>query len=186
MKKVTKIILIIGIFSSLTLFNGCEELGNIELNIPLEILFTVSGSETSASDKVEFCLNQYQKWQDNRDNIESASYLKAAYWTIDVSPAALKGTISFALKDNINNILISGTLPNVSPADYIGNPIKIEIGQDQIDAFNQYLGEIMAKEDPTCQNKSFNAEFSVTNITGGTPYTINSKVELVLAAEVTP
>ncbi len=185
MKKTTKAILLVAMLTSLSLFNGCEELGNIELNIPLEIEFTVSGSETSASDKVAFCLNQYEEWQDNKDKIEKANYFKAAYWTIDVDPAALKGTISFVLKDNINNILISGTLPNVTPADYTSG-IKIEVGQDQIDTFNQYLNEIMLKEDPSCQNPSFNAGFSITDITGGTPYDIKCKVELILQTEVSP
>ncbi len=180
-----KTILLIAMFASLSLFNGCEELGNIELNIPLVIEFNVSGSETEAHDKVAFCLNQYEDWQDNKDKIEKANYFKAAYWTIDVDPVALKGTISFVLKDNIHNVLISGTLHDVSPADYI-NGIKFEVDQGQIDAFNQYLNEIMLNEDPSCQNPSFNAGFSITDITGGTPYDIKCKVELVLQTEVSP
>ena len=183
MKKTSKIIFLIATLASFSLFNGCDELGNIELNIPFEIEFTVSGSETSASDKVAFCLNQYEEWQDNKDKIEKANYFKAAYWTIDVDPVALKGNISFVLKDNINNVLISGTLNDVLPADYI-NGIEFEVGQDQIDAFNQYLNEIMLNEDPSCQNPSFNAGFSITDITGGTPYDIKCKVELILKAEV--
>ena len=185
MKKTSKIIFLMAALASISLFNGCEEIGNIELNVPLVIKFNVSGSETSASDKVAFCLNEYPEWQDNKDKIEKANYFKAAYWTIKVDPVALKGNISFVLKDNINNVLISGTLNDVSPADYMDGK-EFEVGQAQIDTFNQYLNDIMLKEDPSCQNPSFNAGFSITDITGGTPYDIDCKVELILKTEVSP
>ncbi|NOX65339.1 MAG: hypothetical protein GXO85_05950 [Chlorobi bacterium] len=182
MKKTTKIIIIVALFSSLAIFSGCDKLGNIPLNVPIEIKFTLSGSETSAQETVTFCLNQYQEWNDNKDKIQSVKFLSAAYWTLDYSPSALKGTINAALKDKNGLTLLSINLPNVSPGDYITDGYKIELTKDELDAFNAYLDNL--QEDPSCSIPTFTAEISVTNVTGGTPYTIHGKVELILEAEV--
>ncbi len=184
MKKTFKIILAITMFSLLSLFNGCEDLADIPLNIPIVVEFTVSGSETSAHESVSFCLNQYQEWEDNKDKIKSINYLSAAYWTISFSPDALVGSINATLKDKNNITLLSFSLPNVSPGDYINNPYKIELTQAEVDYFNDYLNNL--QEDPTCSTPSFTAEFNITNISGGTPYTINGKVELILETTVSP
>ncbi|VAX18179.1 hypothetical protein MNBD_IGNAVI01-1772 [hydrothermal vent metagenome] len=182
MKKASKIILIAAILSSLSLFSGCEDLGNIPLNIPIKVEFTLSGSETSASETVTFCLNQYQEWNDNKDKIQSVKFLSAAYWTLDYSPTALKGTINASLKDQNGLTLFSINLPNTSPGDYISEGYKLELTKDEIDAFNAYLNNL--QEDPSCSTPTFTAEISVTNVTGGTPYTIRGKVELILETEV--
>ncbi len=182
MKKTLKIILAITMFSFLSLFNGCEDLADIPLNIPIEVEFSLNGSESSAYESVSFCLNQYSEWEDNQDKINSVKFISAGYWTVSFSPSALMGTINASLKDNNGITLFSFTLPDVSPGDYIDNPYKIELTQAEIDYFNDYLNNL--QEDPSCSNPTFTAEISVTNITGGTPYTINGKVEMVLEATV--
>lgn len=182
MKKALKIILITAVLSTLSLFSGCENLENIPLNIPIAVNFTLSGSETSANESVSFCLNQYKEWNDNKDKIQSVQFLSAAYWTIDYSPSTLKGTINATLKDKNGLTLLTINLPNVSPGDYIKDGFKVELTKDELDAFNAYLSNI--KEDANCATPTFTAEVSVSNVTGGTPYTIHGKVELILETEV--
>lgn len=186
--KITKTILLIFLVSSLALFNGCDQLENFEVNIPIEVTFHVSGDNAAdASETITFCLNQYDEWNDNKENLQSVKYLKAAYWTMGYSPAALMGTISFALYDNSGTLLISGTLPNVSPGDYINSPLEFELTSIQVEAFNTYLSEIRNSEDPSCMVPSFTAVGSITGVSGTTGlYDLAGKVELVLAAEVSP
>ena len=189
--KISKIILLIFMFSGLMFFNGCDELENFELNIPLEIYPpTISGDDAAdASETVEFCLNQFEEWNDNKDKIVKAEYLDAAYWTIDYSPTEIRGTLSFTLYDRSGGFLVGGSLPDVSPGDYMmgGKALKIVIPQEQIDDFNAYLKEIRNSEDPECFNPSFTAVASVSNITGTTgTYSIDCKIEIVLKVEVEP
>ena len=189
MKKITKSVLIIFLLSSLSFFYGCDQLENFELNIPFEINFTVSGDDAADdSETIEFCLNQYDEWNDNKDRIVGVRYLKAAYWTVDYSPTTLKGTISFALYDKDDNILMERTLQNVSPGEYEEpTPYEFELSNEEIDNFNAYLSSIRTTEDPSCQNHSFKAIGSISGLTGTTgDYMVEGKVKLILAAEISP
>ena len=189
--KLTKTILSIFLFSSLLFFNGCDQLENFELNIPLELYPpTISGDDAAdASETIEFCLNQFDEWNDNKDKIVKAEYLDAAYWTIDYSPTEIRGTLSFALYDRSGGFLVGGSLPNVSPGDYMmgDQALKIVIPQEQIDDFNAYLSEIRNSEDPYCDVPSFTAVASISDVTGTTgDYSVDCKIEVVLKAEVEP
>lgn len=184
MKKTLKTILLITTLASLSLFNGCEDLADIPLNIPFPIEFTITGSETSDSESTSFCLNQYEEWNDNKDKIKSVKFLSAAYWTLDYAPENLTATINASVQD-INGItLFSFTLTDVSPGDASINPYKIELSSDEIDAFNAYLNNL--QEDPTCMTPSFTAQYTVSNVSwsGTGEYTINGKVEIVLETVV--
>jgi hypothetical protein len=180
MKKTSKIIIAILLFASLWVFNSCDNLSEIPLNIPIETHFTLSGSETSVHKSVPFCLNQYKEWTDNKDKLNSVSFIATSYWTEEFSPSGLKGTIRLSLKDKTGITLFEVVLPNVSPADYLENPYKITLTSGEVDAFNAYLQRI--SEDSNCTTPSFIAEMSMTNITGGTPYEIKGKVEIILEA----
>lgn len=189
--RITKTFFIIFLFSGLLFFNGCDQLENFELNIPLTLYPpTISGDDAQDdSQTVQFCLNQFDEWNDNKDKIVKAEYLAAAYWTIDYAPSEIRGTLSFALYDRSGGFLVGGSLPDVSPGDYMmgDKALNIEIPKEQIDAFNAYLKEIRNSEDTDCFNPSFTAVASVSNITGTTgTYSIDCKIEIVLKAEVEP
>lgn len=171
--------------SSLSLFNGCEDLADIPLNIPFSIeLPPLIDSESSAQASTSFCLNQYEEWNDNKDKIQSVKFLSAAYWTTSSSPDDITATINVSVKDNNGITLFADTLPNVSPSDDSINPYKIELSSDEIDVVNAYLNDL--KEDPTCMTPTFTAQYTVSNVSwsGSTEYTIIGKVEIVLETVV--
>jgi len=185
MKKATNIIIIAAMFSSLALFSSCDKLENIPLNIPIQKEFTITSSQASASESATFCLNQYKEWNDNKDKIQSVKFLSAAYWTIDFAPDDLKATIGASVKDKNGVTLFAFELKDVSPKDYMGNNgFKIELSQQEIDYFNDYLNNL--QEDPTCTIPSFTAEYHVSNVqwSGANEYTLHGKVEIVLETEV--
>ena len=156
------------------------------MNIPIEKEFTITSSQSSASESATFCLNQYKEWNDNKDKIQSVKFLSAAYWTIDFAPDDLKANIGASVKDKNGITLFSFDLQNVSPKDYMGNNgFKIELSKQEIDYFNDYLNNL--KEDPTCMTPSFTAEYHVSNVqwSGSATYTLHGKVEIVLDTEVT-
>ncbi len=184
MKKTTKAILLVAMLTSLSLFNGCEDLADIPLNIPIVVEFTINGSETSDFESTSFCLNQYEEWNDNKDKIKSVKFLSAAYWTLDFAPDNLTATISASVKDKNGITLFSFMLTDVSPGDASINPYKIELSSEEIDAFNAYLNNL--QEDPTCMTPSFTAQYTVSNVSwsGAEEYTIIGKVEIVLETVV--
>ncbi len=185
MRRLTKLTIITAMFFSLTLFNSCDSLENIPLNIPIQKEFSITSSQSSASESGTFCLNQYKEWNDNKDKIQSVKFLSAAYWTIDYAPADLKATIGASVKDKNGVTLFSFTLTDVSPKDFMGkNGFKIELSQQEIDYFNDYLNNL--QEDPTCTIPTFTAEYHVSDVqwSGSDTYTLHGKVEIILEADV--
>lgn len=185
MKKITKAILIIFLFSSLSFFNSCDELGNIPLNIPFNAPITAEGTDVPFYGEYKFCLNRYEEWQNHREDIQSARYISAAFWTNSYSPSDLKGTITAALIDKNGKVLFSESLPNASPGDFMApNPYKFDLTKEEIDELNAYLGQILQEESPDCNPETFTARLTVTDVTGNSPFIIDGKVEIVIEAEI--
>ena len=177
---INKLALII-LFLGLTFLNSCDELNNLPLNIPVVVNFSTSGSNTSLSENTSFWLSSVQEWRDNQENINSASFVSAAYWTLAPTTAGLQGDINISLSDEAGNLLFSVDIPNYKAADNINKPYTLSLDQNEIQAFNDYLSTIGSDGN----DHSFIASLSVTNITGAsTPYTLTGKVEVVLEADV--
>lgn len=189
MKKTLKTILLITTLASLSLFNGCEDLADIPLNIPFSVPINATGSEVPFYGEYKFCLNEYEEWEDNRDEIKSARYISAAFWTTDddFTPSDLEGTITASLTDKFGKILFEDTLPNTSPAEFRApNPYKFELTSEEVDEFNAYLDEILKQEDENCAmgQETFTAVLTVTDVTGDPDYQILGKVEIVIEAMI--
>jgi len=182
MKKNIKKIIFTFLATSLIMLTSCDELSQLLLNIPLPIEFSASGTNTSISETEFFCLTQYSEWRDNQDDIESANFLAASYWTLDGSSPNLRGNVSFSLFDGFGGLLFTVNLGNITAADYLENPYELSLNADQIQAFDAVLSNLA--DNDAC----FTATLSVTDITGDTnasgEYVLNGKVEIVLETDV--
>ena len=182
MKLFFKKFLVLLFFAALVSFNGCDELSELDLNIPLVIEFSPSGTNTTVSETEFFCLSQFEEWRDNQDDIENAQYVAASYWTLAGSSPNLAGNVSFELYDGFGNLIFVYNLGNIVAADYLSTPYELSLTADQVEALNSILGDVAGSDG------CFTGVLTVTNITGQTnangEYLLNGKVEIVVEATV--
>ncbi len=181
MKLYIKKITLFTLFMSLTVFNGCDELNNLPLNIPIKFSFSKTGSNTTINENQSVWLSSVQDWRDNQENINSASFISAAYWTIKPTSEGLQGDVNVSLSDESGKLLFSINIPNYKAADNLDKPYTLKLNQNQIQAMDDYLS-LIGKDG---NDHSFTASLTVSNITGASsPYTISGKVEVVLQADI--
>ena len=117
---------------AIAFFIGCDELSKLNINVPLDIIISTSGPNTTITESEFFCLSQYKDWRDNQEDIESANFLEASYWTVSATPN-LQGDVTITLAVDSGPPFYTQTIPNVRPADYMGdNPIQLEFTEAQI------------------------------------------------------
>jgi hypothetical protein len=172
-KKLTFLFIIVSFFA----FSGCDELSELTVNVPLEIVFNTSGNSDSPSNPEYFCLSQYDAWQENQDDVNSVKFLKASYWTVSAS-SNLTADLQFTLSRDDGTTIFTVTMNNVVAADYLENAYELELSGSEIEALNSYLALM------TSGDECFNSNLSVTNIDGTLPFQLEGKVEIVLETEV--
>ena len=185
MNKITKILLSL-LFSSLMFVNGCDELNNLDLDIPLDIEIYSHGPNTTTSESEYFCLSQYKDWRDNQEDIESAKFLEASYWTLKSTPN-LQGDITITLAVGNGAPFFTKTYSNVKPAEFMGdNSKKLDFTEAEIQAMDEVLLGILELAD---KNACFTAGLKVSNITGDKnpitgEYELLGQVTIVLSTVV--
>jgi hypothetical protein len=179
MNKLTRIIFSL-IFASLLFFNGCDELNKLKVNVPLIVNFSTSGTNTQLTESESFCLSDYEDWRENQEDVNSATFVSAAYWTESAS-LGLQGDVTVVLANQFGDELITYTISNYAPASNINIPVTLELNEKQIDAINNYLSLIGDQQNDLC----FQASLTLSNITGtATPFQLRGRVEIVIEADV--
>ncbi len=179
LNKFLFIIIVVSFF----IFNGCDELNNLPINIPSPpIYFSSSGQNNFSSDDGTVCLSGSEEWNDNLDDIESVQFVAASFWSDLGTTAGLIGDITLTLREGSANgpIIFVWSYDNLVAADYQENALEINLSDDQIASMNLYLD--------TYQNFGdlcFYAILETNNISGqGPPFTINAHVVFVVEAVV--
>ncbi len=179
MNKITKILLSL-LIASLVFVNGCDELNKLKVNVPLIVNFSTSGTNTVLTESENFCLSDYEEWRDNQEDVNSATFVSAAYWTEVASPG-LQGDVTAVLADQFGDVLFTYTINNYAAASNIDTPYTLELNEKQIDAINTYLSVIGDQQNDLC----FQASLTLSNITGtATPFQLRGRVEIVIEADV--
>ena len=125
---------------------------------------------SSSSGSQSYCLTDNQQYQDYADKINSITYADAYFVTRDVSPATMKGTITFQLLDGNNNTIISYSDPNIVPADHDStNAYHLMLDQSQIDDVNASLAG---------GNRCFTGVYSFEVSSGGSLINNHIKVDI--------
>ena len=108
-KNLKKLILLKTILRSFLLFSGCDELSELDVNVPVEINFSSRTPNSSTTVSEFFCLSQYEDWREYQSDIrESSRYITGSYWTLEeydgnaLTPN-LQGTVSFTLYEGADN-----------------------------------------------------------------------------------
>ncbi|HEY6435614.1 MAG TPA: hypothetical protein VIY47_03425, partial [Ignavibacteriaceae bacterium] len=135
MKNIYNKGLLILIISVATLFQGCEILENYFLNLPLKQPITSTGSNTTISEVENICLQDYDAYQDNIDEIQSITYVAALYRTLDspqLTPGLAGQNINVTVVDGDGILIFSRDLPTAVATDYIDTPYEIELNTGEI------------------------------------------------------
>ncbi len=179
MNKITKILLSL-LIASLVFVNGCDELNKLKVNVPLIVNFSTSGTNTVLTESENFCLSDYEDWRENQEDVNSATFVSAAYWTESAS-LGLQGDVTAVLADQFGDVLFTYTINNYAAASNIDTPYTLELNEKQIDAINTYLSVIGDQQNDLC----FQASLTLSNITGtATPFQLRGRVEIVIEADV--
>jgi hypothetical protein len=175
-KSLFPVLLILIVISGIS----CDQFDNIFLNLPIKQEITASGNGPDIFETESFCLSDYDSFNDNIEDVESIEYVSAAYFTI-TSTSGLQGSgiVATLFKGDGVTPLFTVNLPTAVASDYINNPLKIELTQQEVDVLNAYLADYE-------NNDCFIAELRVANVSGtvGPPYYITGQFELVVELEL--
>jgi len=180
MKKLNTILLG-SLFVSLLAINSCDPMDDVYLTLALETEFNTEAPVPNVSLTEDFCLSDFDDYNDNSDNINEIKYITAAYFTIDPSNG-LQGEFRLRLyRTDTNTLLIDHTDQSFNADSCLNNPLIIDLDQDEIDNINAYL--INPKVD-----KCFRAILDITNASDndGAPFYLHSKVEFLTEIKVEP
>jgi hypothetical protein len=186
MKKIYKLKILLLLLIFVIHFQGCNILENYLLNLPLMQDITSTGNGPTISETESFCLEDYEAYSDNIDEIQNVEYVAALYRTLDVpelTPGLAGQNIIVTVEDGDGILIFTRILPTAVADDYIDTPYEIELTESEIALVNGYLAQY--KEN---NNLCFIATITMDNITAGQgpPYTLTGEVELLVSLEIAP
>lgn len=175
MKKIIPIFLL-SIFSFILLsFNGCDPFESRYITLSIDTELNTFGTGPNISITSDLCLSDEDDYEDNKDEIEEIKYVAAAYTTISASNGLTGTNLTLRVfqSDGVT-LLFDYVIPTFVAANYINNPLKIELTQQEINNINEYLKNHQ-------QNDCFRAELTVTNAgdSDGPPFFITGKIQFL-------
>uniref|UniRef100_A0A7V2ZMK5 Uncharacterized protein n=1 Tax=Ignavibacterium album TaxID=591197 RepID=A0A7V2ZMK5_9BACT len=179
MKKLSLIIFVL----SLMLINGCDPFEDYYINLKMDQQFQLVGIGPNIDQQINFCLTDYDDYNDNVDKIEQIKYMDAAYLTLDASQNLSGDNLILKLYESDGSTLIfEYRLPSFVASDYENKPLHIQLSQSAKDNLNRYLSDHR-------RNNCFKAVLSVENVQSDNPLTLfylNAKIEFVAELKLNP
>ncbi|GIK21703.1 MAG: hypothetical protein PHY57_09660 [Ignavibacterium sp.] len=181
MKKLYRQILILSAFALLFLVSSCNPFDDVYLNLDMDTEFNITAAGSEISIQKDFCLSDFEDYQDNKDHILEIRYISSAYLTINSTPGLQGNNLVLTLyQADGSTILFKYTVSTFIAADYINNPLKINLTQQEIDNINLYL------KNPR-DNKCFIAKLELSNVTASTlTYQLECKTEFLAELKIEP
>lgn len=162
------------LITAFLLMSGCDMFDNLPINAPFSVPVIVDGSTNPVIKEQNFCLDQYENYQNISDQINTLTYLEGALRIDSVSSPNLVGNITVMLQTQAGQNLFSFVLNNVNPSNYKTNPYVFPLTTEQVQALNVYVGNL--------DNKCFNAYIRVDVTQGQAPYYVGAYIDLVFEA----
>lgn len=145
--------------------------------------FQLVGVGPNIDQQINFCLTDYDDYNDNIDKIEQIKYMDAAYLTLDASQNLSGDNLILKLYESDGNtLLFEYRLPSFVASDYRNKPLHIQLSQTDKDNLNRYLSDHR-------RNNCFRAVLSVENVQSDNPlslFFLNAKIEFVAELKLTP
>ena len=181
MKSIYKPILLLTTLFTLLLIKGCDPFDDVYLTLAMDAEFSTVGAGSDIFIQSNMCLSDFDDYEDNKDNLEEIRYITAAYMTINSTQGLQGNNITLTLYEGDGTtMLFRYIVPTFVASNYINNPLKINLTQQEIDDLNLYL--VNPQED-----KCFVATLQVSNVTASaTPYSMQSKLEFLTELKIKP
>ena len=183
MKKLYVPLLLLFIVIAALTEQGCDILNNLFLNMPIKESLEYSGSDTQIYIQKHFCLDDYDEFDDNIDNIEAVKYVGALYRTDSCSAGLHGNAVLRLLKNDGVSEIWNVKIASWNAGDYTKDKgvFEIHLEPAEIDSFNVYVSNF-------ANNVCFYAELLVTDVGADNdpPYDLYGKVELVVELDIKP
>lgn len=182
--KTTKIVSLLTIFIIPFIFNGCDFINKLPINVPVTFDFQMTGAGLSQTSII--CMGEADSYLDYQGDIKKLSLLRIIYRTNSgensVVPEQIQGFFQVIIKRNDNKqVLIDKQVPNLKPIDYKkpNLPYELILTPEETELVNMYLNENIN------DNPCFETTVTLLNITGGLPpYHLSGHVDVLIEAEV--
>ncbi|MDT3695067.1 MAG: hypothetical protein ROY99_01670 [Ignavibacterium sp.] len=181
MKKHYRHILILSAFALLFLVNSCNPFDDIYLNLDMDTEFNITAAGSEISIQKDFCLSDFEDYGDNKDHLLEIRYISSAYLTINSTPGLQGSNLVLTLyQADGSTVLFKYTVSPFIAGNYKGNPLKINLTQQEIDNINLYL------KNPKV-DKCFVAKLELSNVTASAmPYQLECKTEFLAELKIEP
>jgi hypothetical protein len=181
MKKLNTFIITIIIALTSIIINGCDPFDDIYLTLSMDTEFYVQGFGPDINIGQDFCLSDFEDYNDNQDNLEEIRYISSAYLTFNATTGLQGDSLILTLYEaDHSTVLFKFVSPMFVAAEYINNPLEIVLTQEEIDNINLYLGNPKV-------DKCFWATLQVSNVQSASQfYSLNSKVEFLTELKIKP
>lgn len=164
------------VLAAIPFLSGCDELESIPINIPISIAIeTQHTTSTTTSGTASYCFENSTAYQQYMDDINSLTYVEASWRTDTVVPSDLSGVVTLTLRNSSGGIILTYSLGQITPADYINNPLQLQLTEAQIDLINFFL----SNNDDLC----ITAEVLVEQMPGGQDQYVIGIIDLLFEAE---
>lgn len=165
------------------LLNGCDPFEEYFINLKMDQQFQLYGIGPNIEQQIEFCLSNYDDYNDNADKIEQIKYVDAAYLTLYASEGLESDNLSLKFYESDGTtLLFDYNLPSFVAADYTNKPLHIKLTQSEKDKINQYLKDHQ-------KNNCFVAKLTVENVSSNNslPYfSLQARIEFVAELKLKP
>lgn len=181
MKNLNKLFFISILIVTAFVINGCNPFDDIYLSLAMETELNTIGAGSTISISSNLCLSEFDNYEDNKDNLEEIRYIASVYLTINATQGLQGNNLTLTLyQGNASTVLFRYIVPTFVAANYINNPLKITLTQQEINNINSYLTNPKV-------DKCFVATLEVSNVQPATTlYELHSKVEFLTELKIKP
>ena len=181
MKQIKKLFITAGIIILSLALNSCDPFDDIYLTLALETEFSTIGAGSNIFISSDLCLSDFDDYNDNKEDLEEIRYVTSAYFTLSATQGLQGQNLALTLyQEDGSTQLFRYVIPTFIAANYINNPLEIELTQLEIDNMNAYLTNPQ-------EDKCFVATLEVSNVTASsTPYNLTSKLEFLTELKIKP
>jgi hypothetical protein len=179
MNKIIKALVVVFTVTLSFVSNSCDEFDTLPINIPFSITVITQGSANPSTSDTVYCLSQSNTYQDNVSDIETLTFIQAA-WRTDSVKNISAGDLAITVRIVGGATLFQETLTNIDPSDYMSPnpPFVLSLSATEIQALNDYLNAYL--QNP---NQCLEAVVTATVKAGTPPYYLEGIVDMVVEAE---
>jgi hypothetical protein len=181
MKKFNKIFLTGLLIVTSLAINGCNPFDDVYMTLSMETEFDTKAPVSNISIISDFCLTDFEDYNDNSEKIKEIKYISAAYFTLE-SSNGLQGDFKLRMyRTDTNALLFDYTVQSFYADSSLDKPLLINLNQEEINNINSYLTNPKV-------DKCFRAILDVNNAidNDGAPFQLHGKVEFLTELQIEP